>query len=114
MNPADARQMWREIMNDYGETVTLQRVSPAVSKVIRGRVAGFAPEELTGGITQGSRKVLLLAEDVETSGFPVPIKSGSTDRIVVHGKTMMIESVDANTARMGDTLIAYLITATGA
>jgi hypothetical protein len=27
---------------------------------------------------------------------------------------MMIEDVDTNTARVGDTLIAYLITATGA
>jgi hypothetical protein len=44
----------------------------------------------------------------------VPIKARSTDRIVAHGKTMMIEDVDTNTARVGDTLIAYLITATGA
>lgn len=111
MNAADARDMWRSLIGTG--TVTLQRVAPPASKTVRARVTGFAPEELTGGITQGSRKVILLAEDVETSGFPVPIKSGSTDRIISHGKTMMIENVDTDTARLDGTLIAYLITAKG-
>jgi hypothetical protein len=53
------------------------------------------------------------AEDVEGSAFPIPIKAGSTDRIVAHGKTLMINDVDTSTARVGNTLIAYLITATG-
>lgn len=114
MTAAEMRDMWRSLIHHFGETVTLQRVNPAASKSVRGRITGFSPEELTGGISQGSRKVILLAEDVETSGFPVPIKARSTDRIVAYGKTMMIEDVDTNTARVGDTLIAYLITATGA
>jgi hypothetical protein len=113
MNADEARAMWRDLLNAYGETVTLQRVNPSVSKAVRGRVTGFAPEELVGGINQGSRKVILLAEDVEGSAFPIPIKAGSTDRIVAHGKTLMINDVDTSTARVGDTLIAYLITATG-
>jgi hypothetical protein len=101
MTAAEARAMWRALLDAYGETVTLQRVT------------GFAPEELVGGINQGSRKVILLAEDVEGSAFPIPIKAGSTDRIVAHGKTLMINDVDTSTARVGETLIAYLITATG-
>jgi hypothetical protein len=111
---SEMREMWRSLIQHFGETITLQRVNPPAAKTVRGRVTGFTPQELTGGISQGSRKVILLAEDVETSGFPVPIKARSTDRIVAHGKTMMIEDVDTNTARVGDTLIAYLITATGA
>jgi hypothetical protein len=113
MTDAEARAMWRALLDAYGETVTLQRVNPSVSQTVRGRVTGFAPEELVGGINQGSRQVRLLAEDVEASGFPVPIRAGSTDRIVAHGKTLMINDVDTSTARVGGTLIAYLITATG-
>jgi hypothetical protein len=113
MTADEARAMWRALIAAYGETVTLQRVSPAMSVSVRGRVVGFAPEELVGGISQGSRKVILLAEDVEASGFSAPLKARSTDRIVASGKTLMIENVDTDTARIGGILIAYLITATG-
>lgn len=113
MNAADARSDWREFIDAYGETLTLARTSPTVSKTVRGRVVGYSPEELIGGITQGSRRVVILAEDVESSGFPTPIRARGTDRLVVHGRPMIIETVDTNTARIGDTLIAYLITATG-
>jgi hypothetical protein len=107
--------MWRDMVDAYGETITLRRVgSPNVDKSVRARVTGFAPEELVGGITQGHRKVIVLAEDVESTGFPVPIARGGLDRVVVRGKTMMIEDVDDSTARLGGTLLAYLITASGA
>jgi hypothetical protein len=115
MTPDRARAMWRRFIIADGSVVTLRRVGPVnINIEVRARVKGFAPEELVGGITQGHRQVRILAEDVERSGFPVPIKKGSTDRIVVDGKPLMIESVDDNTARMGDTLIGYIITATGA
>jgi hypothetical protein len=117
MTASQARSMWRRLVVAYGQDVTLRRINPSgpvTDKTVRARVVGFAPEELVGGITQGHRQVRLLAEDVESSGFPVPIKKGSTDRIVVDGKTLMIENVDDNTARIGGTLIGYIITATGA
>lgn len=113
MTADEARAMWRALIDAYGEDVTLQRVSPAASVTVRGRVTGWLPEELAGGIAQGTHKVILLAEDVERSAFPMPIKSRSTDRIIAHGKTMMVDTVDDNTARVGSTLIAYLIAATG-
>jgi hypothetical protein len=113
MTAEEARAMWRALIDAYGETITLQRVSPAMSASVRGRVTGFAPEELVGGINQGSRLVRILAEDVEASGFATPIKARSTDRIIANSKTLMIENVDTDTARIGGTLIAYLITATG-
>jgi hypothetical protein len=57
--------------------------------------------------------VILLAEDVEASGFPIPIKAGGVDRIVVRGKVMMVQSVDDSTRRVADTLIAYELRVTG-
>jgi hypothetical protein len=109
--------MYRRQLAAHGEEITLRRINPsptaATDKTVRARVTGYAPEELIGGITQADRKVILLAEDVETSGFPVPIKSGSSDRVVVRGRQMMIAAVDDSTRRIGSTLIAYEIRATG-
>lgn len=114
MTAAEARQMWRQLIDAYGETITLRRVgSPSIDRSVRARVTGFAPEELVGGVNQGQRKVIVLAEDVETSGFPLPIKSGANDRVVVGGKPMMVDHVDEHTARLGGVQLAYLITATG-
>ena len=115
MNADQARAMWRRMITAYGETITLRRVgSPNIDKTVLARVSGFSPEELVAGITQGHRQIRILAEDVETSGFPVPIKKGSTDRAVVRGKALMIEDIDDSTARLGGTLIGYIITASGA
>lgn len=105
--------MYSDLLAAYGEAVTLRRVSPLVEAQILGRVTSPTPEELAAGISQSTRKVLVLAEDVELSAFPVPIRTGSTDRIVVRGKALMVETVDDSTVRIGNTLVAYLITATG-
>lgn len=113
LNAAQFRKMWRDLIAEYGQTITLRRVSPLFSASVRARVTGFSPEELVGGVNQGQRKVIILAEDVESSGFPVPIKAGSSDRVIINGKMMMIDAVDEHTARLGDVQMAYLITATG-
>lgn len=117
MTPDQWRSVWRRMIMAYGQTITLRRVNSSGAPTdvsVHARVLGFAPEELVGGITQGHRQVRILAEDVESSGFPMPLKKGSTDRIVVDGKQLMIENIDDSTARIGDTLIGYIITATGA
>lgn len=117
MTPASARDMYRRQIAALGEEITLRRVNPSptapTDKAVRARVSGYTPEELVGGISQADRKVILLAEDVEASGFPVPIKSGSTDKLVIRGRQMMISEVDDSTVRVGSTLIAYKIRATG-
>lgn len=109
--------MYRTLIGSNA-SITLRRINtsptPPTDKTVRARVVGFTPEELVGGITQGHRKIIMLAEDVESSGFPVPIKANSTDRVVVRGKTLMIENVDDSTRRVEGTLIAYEITASGA
>jgi hypothetical protein len=118
MTPATARRIWKRAISAHGETITLRRTNPSpaapTSASVRARVMGFAPEELVGGINQGDRKVFILAEDVESAGFPTPIRAGSSDRILVRGKTLMIQSVDESSARIGDTLIAYELRVTGA
>jgi hypothetical protein len=113
MTADEARGMWRDLIEAYGEDITLRRVSPLTNATVRARVTGFTPEELVGGVNQGQRKVIILAEDVESTEFPVPIRAGAGDRVIVAGKIMMIDAVDENTARLGDVQLAYIITATG-
>lgn len=112
---SDMQDSYRILMDEIGETVTLRRNNPApaaaTEQTVKARVSGYQPEELVGGINQGDRKVIILAEDITT--FPVPFKTGGTDKIIVRGKTLNIGVVDDSTRRIGDTLIAYEIRATG-
>lgn len=104
---------YRRMLARYGETITLRtftgsgatRVGTDVS--VRARVRDYAPAELVGGLQQGDREVIVLAEDVPTA----PRKG---DQVVVRGRTLNIQAVDDSTRRDGSTLLAYVLTARGA
>jgi hypothetical protein len=80
---------------------------------VRARITGYTPQELASGIMQGNRKAILSAEDVEASGFPLPIRKGGVDSLLVRGAKMTIQSVDDSTRRIGTVLIAYELGITG-
>ncbi|MGN6549754.1 MAG: hypothetical protein ACTHJ3_07665 [Pararhizobium sp.] len=110
MTPARLRAQYRRMLGAYGETVTLRRTVPngaPIEASALARVTGYQPNELVSGIEQGDRKVILLAEDVETSGFPVPFKTSGSDKIVARGTMLSIEAVDDSTRRVASVLIAY-------
>jgi hypothetical protein len=106
------RSAWSEAMDREGEAITIRR--GATTAVVRGKVRGFTPEELLSGIEIGERHVLLLAEDVEASGFPLPFRTGGTDKLVVRGRTWNIDDVDDSTFRVAGELMVYDIRASGA
>jgi hypothetical protein len=115
-NAAQIRADYREMISDVGETITLRRMSqsgPPADFQVLARVTGYQPKELVGGIKQGDRRLIVLAEDVETSGFPLPFKTSGTDKAIVRDKVLNIGIVDDSTRRVGGVLIAYDITATG-
>lgn len=115
MTPDAARGMYRRQIAANGETITLRRIgSPDQNFPVRARVMGFSPEELVAGLDQADRKVIVLAEDVETSGFPVPFDDGGSDKVVLSGGEILnVQSVDDHTRRVGGVLIAYEIVARG-
>lgn len=103
-------------MTRRGENITLLRVvpnAPAIEVTVRAIVTGYTPNELTGGIMQGDRRVYVLASDVVASGFPLPIQSGKSDRLRIRGRLLAIQSIDDNTHRIAGELCAYEITARG-
>jgi hypothetical protein len=112
MTPSEMRAQYRELIASDGETVRLRRGSTDYE--VRARVTGFTPEEIAAGINQGSRRIIALAEDVEASGFPLPIRSGSDAVMIRSGaQRLTINDVDDSTRRVGGVLIAYVIQATG-
>lgn len=119
MTPEEARRMHAEQMDLYGETISIRRYSGSgltrtwLDRSCRARVMGYAPNELVGGITQGDRKIIVLAEDLE--GDSPEFVIAKTDKVVAarFANELSIQSVDASTRRIGETLIAYELQARG-
>jgi len=103
-------------LEQRGEEITVRRIVPnddPIQATVRAIVTGYDPDELVSGINQGDRKVILSYEDLVAKSFPVPLKEGSTDRVIVRGRAMMIAAIDDSTHRVAGTLNAIQIRATG-
>ena len=116
MTPDTARGMYLRLIAS-GEEIRLRRYTgtgaarPFADYRVRAKVAGYAPEQLVGAIQQGDRTVIVLAADVSAAQFPVPITS--SDKVIVRGRELAIQSVDDSTRRVGGELVAYEIQARG-
>jgi hypothetical protein len=106
---ADWLALGRTLFNAAGETITLRRIgTPNTDISVRAKARGYAPEELVGGINQQDREIRVLAEDVT---FDPALKPG--DKVVLHGRVMNIDAVDASTGRAGSDLVFYIVRARG-
>lgn len=100
-----------------GETVTFRRYSgtgdarTSVDRNALARVMDMKPEEIAGNIQEGSRKLIVLARDVDAANWSPALRKG--DRVVVRGKELTIDVVDDNTRRVAGVLIAYELVARG-
>jgi hypothetical protein len=94
-----------------GEPIVIKRYTgtgtnrPSTSVTVRGRVLNYQADELTGTIQQGDRHVIILADDLEAGGFPIPIVPG--DKCIIRGKECQIMAPDDNTRRYGGELVGY-------
>lgn len=114
MTPASARASYRRDLEGHGETVTLRRVNqrpaadtdaPALARVLDQA----RPRDLVNETSISDRTLLVLAEDLEKAGFPLPVKKG--DKIILRAKTLTISAVDDDKRRVGGVLVAYELTA---
>lgn len=118
MTPDQARSMYRRFLQTTGERISfrrytgtgLSRTSPIYDPVL-ARVAGYATNELIGGILEGDRNVIVLADDVAACGLTLPPLV--TDKIVVRGKELAIVALDDSKRRIAGVLIAYEIRVRG-
>lgn len=110
-----AVQKYREFLTKYGEVVTIKRIvanqPDQTLGTARARIMSYKPEEIAGGIDAGNRRVIILAEDV--ASFTPPLRKN--DRITTaSGSTLTINSVDGSTRKIGNTVLAYECSASGA
>lgn len=96
-----------------GDTVLLSRVDVGgIFGPIAARVTGFAADQTVFDLQQGDRKVILPADDVAASGFPLPF-APEQDRIDWNGLLLAVKAVDNATRRVGGALVAYEIQVAG-
>lgn len=111
---APDRRLYAVSMEQRGEAVTLRRYASNGSYTdvpLRARVRGFLPEELVGGISQGERRVLLSAEDVEAAGIAGGVKVN--DRIVIRARALNVIVVDDSTHRAAGILNGFELRVAG-
>ena len=117
MTPQTARATYRRMLNSVGENITMRRYTgtgasrPHTDATVVARVTDYMPEQLVGAVQQGDRNLIVLAEDLAASGWPVPPLKN--DKVVVRGKELNVEAVDDSTRRVKGTLVAYEIRVRG-
>lgn len=116
MTPDRAREIYRNQMTENGgEWMTIIHATDTTQKYkVRGRPSGFAPSDLGAGIVEGSRKVIVLAEDLDGTKFADALGTGGAYKIqLADGDYLNIESVDSNTCRLNGVVVAYLLDVLG-
>jgi hypothetical protein len=103
------RAHWQERVALRGQSVILRRL-PATDATVNAVVRGYRPEELVGGIQQGTREVVVLAEDLIAAGWPVPPKAG--DKVIAHGRTLNVGVADIDTGNLQGVDVFYKLSVT--
>jgi hypothetical protein len=100
------------MLTRYGEIVLLRRPTgngQFTNVSCAARIDQFQPHELTGGVVQGDRKVILSNREIEAAAWPGPPRRG--DQIVIGGRTTTVQGVD--TASIGDRVVRHDIQVRG-
>jgi hypothetical protein len=128
MTPDEVKTAYQLNMAAVGEPVILRRyISTGLNRTkidlqVMARVVGYNPNELVGGIQQGDRRIIVLADDLELAAPNSPPDSPPmtiffpivpSDKVVVRGKELAIISSDDSTRRIQGVLIAVEIQARG-
>ncbi len=119
----------REFLADDGEDILIRRytgsgpVRPKTEARVRARVTGLESATLIGAIVQGKCQIIALNDpDAALPDGMVPLTSllplvTNADKVVLlrdgREKELSIEAVDDNTRRVGGTLVALQIQASG-
>lgn len=110
MTADDQRALHLEEAQMHGETLAIRRAGHS-DVPVRGWPLEREPDELTGGLKQVRRTFVILEQDVAAGAFPVPFKTGGTDKIVWTGRALNVEQ--AKLRRFAGETIAYEIETLG-
>lgn len=110
MTPAAVIAAYRRHAPGAAETIFIRRYAgaganrPRFDVSVTARVTGYAPQDLVGGIQQGDRKIILLADDLAAAQLALPITA--QDKAVVRGRELAIIAPDDSTRRVQGVLVA--------
>lgn len=109
MSPAEIKALYRSMCQ---MTIVIRRTANGVTTdfTVKGHFRQVAAKEIIGTIAAGDLAVIVLADDLATAGFPLPIVT--TDRAYLAGRERRVMSVGERKALDG-TLIAYDLQARG-
>jgi hypothetical protein len=96
----------------YGETVLLRRPTGQAQFIdvsCAARVDQFQQHEITGGVMQGDRKVILSNQEIEAETWPGPPRRG--DQIVIGGRTTTAQGVE--TISVGGQIVRHNVQVRG-
>ena len=102
MNPGATAAM----LARYGETVVLRRPTgqgQTADVACAARVNQFQPHEITGGVLQGDRNVILSNREIEAANWPGPPLRG--DQVIIGGRTTTVQGVD--TVSIGHSIVRH-------
>ena len=108
MNPGTTAAM----LARYGETVVLRRPTgggTAIDVTCAARVDQFQPHEITGGVPQGDRNVILSNREIEAANWPGPPRRG--DQVIIGGRTTTVQGVD--TVSVGASIVRHNVQVRG-
>ena len=74
--------------------------------------AEYQPFEVVGGITAGTRKAIILHEDLKLTPYPQGLVVNA--KIIWNGRTLTVNSIDNGTKRLAGVPIAYVCKLSGA
>jgi hypothetical protein len=110
---ASHRASHRRQIKRRGVPITFRRITGAapntttIEKTVNAVVSTLTPDQLStsrtgyseslvGALAQGSRRIIVMAEDLQTAGFPLPLKKN--DGITLDsGERLNVTQVDAET-----------------
>lgn len=105
--------MTSQFIRDYGEPVTLRRLTGTaqipMDIAVRAVVREFDPQQLVGTIQQGDRTVILSNHEIAARRWPGPPRKG--DQVVIVGAKMAVQSVE--TVRIGGEVIRHNLVVRG-
>lgn len=117
MTPEEIRAWYSTFMDQVGEEMLIRRwYNTGTNRTkfeaeVRARSVGESEDAIAGSVHQGTRRLIVLVEDLEKVQFPLPLTTN--DKIVIDGKEFAIAKVDDQTRQVQNVLIAYELTVRG-
>lgn len=120
MTLEEVKADYRDSMRRTGWLVKLRKTNPIpfphADFDVFARIVDYGSREdreIANGMKQGSKQAIVLAEDLEAAGFPLPFETNGTHKIIDGSRVYNIEQVDETTRKFRGVVVAYELVVLG-